>query len=89
MNGAVAKMLQEGGEHMQLSITLKNFPMGLAPRFCDEIAKYAKANIAFSGKGTATVHMDSEDIVKIQEVCIVCDKYSIATDADISDKLEP
>lgn len=73
---------------MQLSITLQNFPMNMASRFCAEIDKYAKTSIAFSGKGTATVHMDSEDIVKIQEVCIVCDKYSIAPEADVWDDLE-
>lgn len=74
---------------MQLSITLQNFPMELATRFNAELMKYAQVTLAFTGKGSVCVHMDSEDIVKIQEVCIVCDKYSIATADIFSDSSDP
>ena len=73
-------MCYKGGIRMKLSVTLENFPMALATRFTEELHKYADAEIGFAGKGTATVRMESADIVKIQEVCIICDKYSITAD---------
>ena len=73
---------------MKLTVTLDNFPMALASKFNDELHKYAEVAVAFAGKGTASVHMDSTNIVKIQEICIVCDKYSIGADADISEKFD-
>ena len=73
---------------MKLTIIIDDFPMSLAPQFTDEIRKYAEVAIAFTGHGTATVHMDSKDIVKIQEVSIIANKYSIGADADISEKLK-
>ena len=73
---------------MKLSVTLENFPMSLAPRFTAELAKYADCGVSFRGKGVATIYLDSKDIVKIQEVCIVCDKYSIVEDPDIAERLD-
>lgn len=73
---------------MKLSVTLENFPMSLAPRFTDELLKYAECGVAFKAKGTATIYLDSTDIVKIQEVCIICDKYSIVEDSDVAERLD-
>ena len=72
---------------MKLTVTIDSFPMSLASRFTEELHRYADVGVAFKGKGVATVHMDSADIVKIQEVCIVCDKYAIVEDPDVADKL--
>ena len=73
---------------MKLTVTIDSFPMSLASNFTEELRKYADVGVAFKGKGTATIHMDSTDIVKIQAVCIVCDKYSIVGDKDVSEKFE-
>lgn len=73
---------------MKLTVIIEDFPMRLATNFSEELRKYADVALAFTGKGTANIHMESNDIVKIQEVCIVCDKYSIGADADVSEKLE-
>lgn len=73
---------------MKITVTIAPFPMALASRFADEIRKYADAGIAFKGKGTATVHLDNDDIVKILEVCTICDKYAIAEGDDIIEKFE-
>lgn len=71
---------------MKLTVMMDDFPMALASQFTEELHTYAEVGVAFAGKGTATVHMDSTDIVKIQEICIVCDRYSIGVDADVSEK---
>lgn len=73
---------------MKLTVTMDDFPMALASRFTEELHKYADVGVAFAGKGNVTVHMESKDIVKIQEICIVCDRYSIGMDADISEKFD-
>ena len=61
--------------------------MTLASRFVKEVRKYAEVGIAFEDT-TAIVHLDSTDITKIQQVCIICDRYAIADDADLIERPE-
>ena len=73
---------------MQISIVIQDFPMKLTSRFCDEVRKYADVSIAFAKDGSTRVYLDSTDIVKIQEVCIVCDKYAIPADTNFDEEHE-
>lgn len=63
---------------MKVSLTLDSFPMSFFDMFKNDLAKYIQATIQVGGGDTVFVNFGSDDIVKVQEACIICDKYAFA-----------
>lgn len=61
---------------MKVSITMDKFPMLLLNMMIQDLAKYVEnINVQVGGEDTVFVSFYSEDIVRVQEVAIICDKY--------------
>lgn len=61
---------------MKISITMDNFPMLLLDMMTKELAKHVdNINVQVGGEDTVFVNFSSDDIVKVQVVAIICDKY--------------
>ena len=66
---------------MKVSLTLDSFPMSYVDRMVQELRKYLdKFDIQVGGETTVYVTFYSDDIVKIQEACIVIDRYNFGGD---------
>lgn len=73
---------------MKVSITIDNFPMLLLNLMIQEISKHVD-NISIQAEGEDTVHVSfsSDDIVKVQIVAIICDKYRFGENIDPEERL--
>lgn len=61
---------------MKVSITMDKFPMLLLNMMIQDLAKYiANIDVQVGGEDTVFVSFFTEDIVRVQEVAIICDKY--------------
>lgn len=61
---------------MKVQLTLTEFPMNLLNRMVVELAKHLEGiDIQVGGEDTVFVTFSTEDIVKVQVVSIICDKY--------------
>ena len=72
---------------MKVSITLDSFPMKLLNMMIQELAKYLDGIDVQAGGETVFVTFSSDDIVKIQECCIIVDKYNFGGGSDGSEIL--
>lgn len=73
---------------MKVSIAIDNFPMLLLNLMIQEISKHVD-NISIQAEGEDTVHVSfsSDDIVKVQIVAIICDKYRFGENIDPEERL--
>ena len=61
---------------MKVSITMDNFPMLLLNMMINELSNHVdNIDVQVGGEDTVFVTFCSDDIVKVQIVAIVCDKY--------------
>lgn len=61
---------------MKVSISMDRFPMLLLNLMIQEISKYIdNIDVQVGGEDAVFVSFCSEDIVKVQIVAIICDKY--------------
>ena len=61
---------------MKVSITMDNFPMLFLNMLIQDLSKLVgSVDVQVGGEDTVYVSFFSEDIVKVQEVAIICDKY--------------
>lgn len=66
---------------MKVSLTLDSFPMAYVDRMVQELKKYLdRFDVQVGGETTVYLTFCSDDIVKIQEACIICDKYRFGGD---------
>ena len=73
---------------MKVSLTLDNFPMLLFDMMVQELAQHIdNVNIQVGGEDTVFVNFCSDDIVKVQIVAIICDKYKFGGGSDGSEIL--
>lgn len=68
---------------MKVALTLDNFPMHFVDTMEKELRKrIPSVDIQVGGESTVFVTFTSDDIVKIQEGCIICDKYRFGGEED-------
>lgn len=61
---------------MKVSITMDNFPMLFFNMLLNDLSNLVSSiDVQVGGENTVFVSFFSEDIVKVQEVAIICDKY--------------
>lgn len=61
---------------MKISISMDNFPMLFLNMLVQDLAKIIdNIDVQVVGESTLNVSFFSEDIVRVQEVAIMCDKY--------------
>lgn len=61
---------------MKVTIAMDNFPMLLLNMMVADMAKYLdNIDIQVGGEDTVYVSFFTEDIVKVQAIAILCDKY--------------
>ena len=61
---------------MKVSLTMDDFPMLLLDMMTKELAKHvSNINVQVGGEDTVFVNFCSDDVVKVQIVAIICDKY--------------
>ena len=61
---------------MQLTILMEDFPMLFLNMLVEDLGKRAEdIKIEALNDGSVCVSFSSEDIVKVQEIAILCDKY--------------
>lgn len=73
---------------MKVSIAMDNYPMSLLNLMVEEISKYIdNISIQATGKDTVLVSFCSDDIVKVQIVAIICDKYRFGENIDPEERL--
>ena len=61
---------------MKVSITMDYFPMLLLDMMTKDLAKHVEnINVQVGGEDTVFVSFFSDDVVKVQIVAIICDKY--------------
>lgn len=72
---------------MRVSLALSNFPMLLVDMMVQDLEKRLKSvDVQVSGEDTVLVDFYSDDITKVQELCIICDMYNFKRGAS-DDKL--
>lgn len=73
---------------MKVSLTIPDFPMALVNMLVQDVSKRIDTiDIQVGGENTVYVTFSSEDIVKVQEICIICDKYIFGGGGDGSEVL--
>ena len=73
---------------MKVSITMDNFPMLLLNLMVQEISKHVEnIDIQVGGEDTVFVNFCSDDIVKVQIIAIICDKYRFGENINPEDRL--
>lgn len=73
---------------MKVSITIDNFPMLLLNLMIQEISKHVdNISVQAGGEDTVYVSFSSDDIVKVQIVAIICDKYRFGENIDPMERL--
>ena len=73
---------------MKVSITIDNFPMLLLNLMIQEISKHVdNISVQAVGEDTVYVSFSSDDIVKVQIVAIICDKYRFGENINPEDRL--
>lgn len=73
---------------MKVSISMDNFPMLLLNMMIQELSKHIDAiDVQVGGEDTVFVNFCSDDIVKVQIVAIICDKYRFGENIDPEERL--
>lgn len=73
---------------MKVQLTLSDFPIALVNMFVKDVSKRIDAiDIQVGGENTVYVTFSTSDIVKVQEIAIVCDKYMFGGETDDSEIL--
>lgn len=73
---------------MKVSISMDKFPMLLLNMMIQEISKHVdNIDIQVGGGDTVFVNFCSEDIVKVQIVAIICDKYRFGENINPEERL--
>lgn len=73
---------------MKVSISMDKFPMLLLNLMIREISQHVdNIDIQVGGEDTVFVTFCSEDIVKVQIVAIICDKYRFGKNIDPEENL--
>lgn len=73
---------------MKVSLSMDKFPMLLLNLMIQEISKHVdNIDIQVGGEDTVFVSFFSEDIVKVQIVAIICDKYRFGENIDPEERL--
>ena len=73
---------------MKISISMDNFPMLLLNMMIQELSKHIdNIDIQVGGEDTVFVNFCSEDIVKVQIVAIICDKYRFGENIDPEERI--
>lgn len=73
---------------MKVSISMDKFPMLLLNMMIQELSKHVdNIDIQVGGEDTVFVNFYSEDIVKVQIVAIICDKYRFGENIDPQERL--
>lgn len=73
---------------MKVSLTMDNFPMLLLNMMIQDISKRIdQIDIQVGGENTVFVTFSTNDIVKVQEISIICDKYNFGGGTDGSEIL--
>lgn len=68
---------------MKVALTLDNFPMRLVDILAKELkTRLPSVDIQVGGGSTVFVSFATPDIVKVQELSIICDKYCFGDDDD-------
>lgn len=73
---------------MKVSITMDNFPVKSLSAMIQELSKHIdNIDIQVGGEDTVYVNFFSDDIVKVQIVAIICDKYRFGENIDPMERL--
>lgn len=71
---------------MKVQLTLENFPMEYLNKMILELTGYIdNIDVQVGGQTTVFVAFASDDIVKVQQVSIICDRYTFAGGEGIDD----
>jgi len=80
---ADALRLQKGGKIMKVNLTLDSFPMSLMDMMVEDLKKRLPSiDVQVGGEDTVFVSFSTSDIVKVQEISIICDKYVFGSGLD-------
>lgn len=73
---------------MKIAITMDNFPVLLLNQMIRELGKHIDdIDVEVGGEDTVFVNFCSDDIVKVQIVAIICDKYRFGENINPEDRL--
>ena len=73
---------------MKVSISMDRFPMLLLNMMIQELSQHIDAiDVQVGGEDTVFVNFYSDDIVKVQIVAIICDKYRFGENIDPEERL--
>ena len=73
---------------MKVSLTIPDFPMALLNMLVKDVSRRIDSiDIQAGGEDTVYVTFATDDIVKVQEICIICDKYVFGGGTDGSEVL--
>lgn len=71
---------------MKVSLTLDSFPMFLVDTMVADLKKRLPfIDVQVGGEDTVFVSFSTPDIVKVQEIAIICDKYNSGGGSDGSE----
>ena len=74
---------------MKVQLTLDDFPMKYLNKMILELTDYLdNIDVQVGGQSTVFVAFTSDDIVKVQQVSIICDRYTFADNDDEKEMCE-